>query len=497
MRFGNYDTEGFYDELCLPDGTPRPAAEPLFTKINELPEGELQRRQIIAESAFYDNGITFAVYGNKDGKDKIIPFDVIPRIVSADDWKHLEAGLKQRTEALNCFLTDIYNDRKILRDKIVPESLINTCTAYRAQMEGFVPPKGIWAHITGTDLVRDTDGTFYVLEDNMRCPSGVSYVLQNRQILKRTFPQVFSNCSIRPVDEYCTRLRHALEYLADSTASPKVVVLTPGIYNSAYYEHSYLAQQMGVDLVTGDDLVVQDKKVYARTTRGLKQVHVIYRRVDDEFLDPKVFRPDSCLGVPGLIEAYKAGNVALANAPGCGVADDKAIYTYVPQIIKYYLGEEAIIPNVPTFVCENPKHMQHVLDHIENMVVKAASESGGYGMLVGPKSTKEECEAFKSKIIANPRNYIAQPMISLSRVPCIVDGGFEGRHVDLRPYIVQGRETYILPGGLTRVALRKGSIVVNSSQGGGCKDTWVIAENEKAPELGQAKLWMEQQQQQQ
>lgn len=315
MKFGNYNTEGFYDELCLPDGTPRPAAEPLISRINELPEGELQRRQKVAESAFYDNGITFAVYGNKDGKDKIIPFDVIPRIVSAADWKHLEAGLKQRTEALNCFLTDIYNDRKILRDKVVPESLINTCTAYRPQMEGFVPPKGIWAHITGTDLVRDTDGTFYVLEDNMRCPSGVSYVLQNRQILKRTFPQVFTHCSIRPVDEYCTRLRHALEYLAEGVETPKVVVLTPGIYNSAYYEHSFLAQQMGVDLVTGDDLVVQDKKVYARTTRGLKQVHVIYRRVDDEFLDPQVFRPDSCLGVPGLMEAYKAGNVALATAP--------------------------------------------------------------------------------------------------------------------------------------------------------------------------------------
>lgn len=495
MKFGNYNTEGFYDELCLPDGTPRAAAEPLFTRINELPDGELQRRQVAAESAFFANGITFAVYGNKEGKDKIIPFDVIPRIVPSEDWKHLEAGLKQRTEALNCFLNDLYGDKKILRDKIVPESLIQTCPAYRPQMENFVPPRGIWAHITGTDLVRDTDGTFYVLEDNMRCPSGVSYVLQNRQILKRTFPQVFARCSIRPVDEYCMHLRESLEYLS-SVENPKVVVLTPGVYNSAYYEHAFLAQQMGVDLVCGNDLVVQDKKVYARTTSGLVQVHVIYRRIDDDFLDPQVFRPDSCLGVPGLIDAYKAGNVALANAPGCGVADDKAIYTFVPQIIRYYLGEDAIIPNVPTFVCENPKQMQHVIDHIENMVVKATSESGGYGMLVGPKATKAECEAFKDKIRANPRNYIAQPMISLSRVPCIVDGGFEGRHVDLRPYIIQGKETYILPGGLTRVALKKGSIVVNSSQGGGCKDTWVIAENERAPEQGQARQWMEQQQQQ-
>lgn len=496
MKLAHYDTEGFYDELCLPDGSPRPAAETLFSRINGLPEGEMQRRQKAAESAFFDNGITFAVYGSKDGKDKIIPFDVIPRIISAEDWKILEKGLRQRTAALNCFLNDIYGEKKILRDGIVPESLIRTCPAYRPQMENFTPPKGIWAHITGTDLVRDSDGTFYVLEDNMRCPSGVSYVLQNRQILKRTFPQVFSHCPIRPVDEYCVRLRESLEYLAEDVDSPKEVVLTPGVYNSAYYEHAYLAQQMGVDLVCGNDLIVKDKKVFARTTDGLVQVHVIYRRIDDDFLDPNVFRPDSVLGVPGLIEAYKAGNVALANAPGCGVADDKAIYTYVPDIIRYYLGEDPLISNVPTFVCEDPKQMKHVLENIDKMVVKATNESGGYGMLVGPKSTEAECAAFKEKILANPRNYIAQPMISLSRVPCIIDGKFEGRHVDLRPYIIQGKETYILPGGLTRVALKKGSVVVNSSQGGGCKDTWVLAENEHAPEHGQARQWMEQQQQQ-
>jgi len=496
MNFAHYDTEGYYDELFQSDGTPRSGATALIGRINELPDGELERRQHAAEAAFLTSGITFAVYGDERGMDKIIPFDVIPRIVEAADWERLERGLKQRTAALNCFLTDIYNDKKILRDKVVPESLIASCPAYRKQCEHFTPPRGIWAHITGTDLVRDRDGSFYVLEDNMRCPSGVSYVLQNRQILKRTFPMVFEHCAIRPVDEYCTKLREALEYLApDDVKDPHVVVLTPGIYNSAYYEHSFLSQQMGVELVTGNDLVVRDHRVFARTTRGLMPVHVIYRRLDDDFLDPQCFRPDSTLGVPGLIDAYQHGNVALANAPGCGVADDKAIYAYVPQIIRYYLGEDAIISNVPTFVCEDPKHLQHVVNNLDKMVVKAASESGGYGMLVGPHATARQREEFKAKILANPRNYIAQPMIALSRVPTVADGKFAGRHVDLRPYILQGKETYVLPGGLTRVALRPGSIVVNSSQGGGCKDTWVIAANERAPEQGQARQWVQQQQQ--
>lgn len=496
MKFNNYNTEGFYDELCNADGSPRPVAAMLFRRINELPEGELAKRQYAAESAFYDNGITFAVYGNKDGKDKIIPFDVIPRVVGSDDWRHLESGLKQRTYALNCFLNDIYGEQKILRDVIIGRELIESCPAFRHQCRGFTPPRGIWAHITGTDLVRDSDGTFYVLEDNMRCPSGVSYVLQNRQILKRTFPQVFERCAIRPVDEYCTKLRAALEYLAKNVEQPKVVLLTPGIYNSAYYEHSYLAQQMGIDLVQGSDLIEKDDFIYARTTQGLVKVDVIYRRIDDDFLDPECFRPDSCLGIAGIMRAYKKGNVALANAPGCGVADDKAIYTFVPDFIKYYLDEEPILPNVPTFVCERENEMKHVLANIDKMVVKATSESGGYGMLVGPKASAKEREEFKAKILANPRNYIAQPMISLSRVPCIVGDHFEGRHVDLRPYIIQGEDIYVQPGGLTRVALRKGSVVVNSSQGGGCKDTWVIAENSHAPEQGQARQWIEQQQQQ-
>lgn len=498
MKFESYDTEGFFDELFYEDGKPRPCAQALIETINQLPDGELQRRQKTAEASFMDIGITFAVYGNKDGAEKIIPFDVIPRIVEAKTWANLEKGLKQRTEAMNCFLNDIYGEQKILRDKVVPEELIKTSTAYRKECMGLVPPKKIWAHITGTDLVRDKDGTFYVLEDNMRCPSGVSYVLQDRRILKQTFPQVFSKCAIRPVDEYPAKLRAMLEYLAPAHVdNPHVVVLTPGVYNSAYFEHSFLAQQMGVELVSGNDLIVNDKKVYAKTTKGLVPVHVIYRRIDDEFLDPMTFRPDSLLGVPGIFEAYKAGNVALANAPGCGVADDKAIYTYVPEIIKYYLGEDNIIPNVPTFVCEDEVKMKHVIANIDKMVVKAVSESGGYGMLVGPKATEKEREEFKEKIKVNPRNYIAQPMISLSRVPSIVDGGFEGRHVDLRPYIIQGEDIYVLPGGLTRVALKKGSVVVNSSQGGGCKDTWVIAPDKGAPEQGQGQQYMQHQQQQQ
>jgi len=496
MNFTDYKTEKFFDELFLPDGTPRAGVMPLLKRLEELSPEEIRLRQKAAEVAFYQMGITFAVYGNEAGADKIIPFDIIPRIVSFADWEKLERGLKQRVEAMNCFLNDIYGEQKILRDKVIPESLVKTCVAYRPQCMGFSPPKGIWAHISGTDLVRDSDGTFYVLEDNMRCPSGVSYVLKNREILKQTFPNVFGISPIRPVEEYTSKLRQALEYLApDSVSSPNVVVLTPGIYNSAYFEHSFLAQQMGVSLVEGADLVVKDSRVYSRNTKGLVPVDVIYRRIDDDFLDPLAFRADSTIGIPGLMDAYRKGNIAIANAPGCGIADDKAIYAYVPQIIRYYLDEDTILPIVPTFVCENSTECSHVIANLEKMVVKAANESGGYGMLIGPHASRTERECFKEKILANPRNYIAQPMISLSRVPTIVNGGLEGRHVDLRPYIVQGKETYVLPGGLTRVALRKGSIVVNSSQGGGVKDTWVLSGTEVAPELGQAvRQWQQQQQ---
>lgn len=482
VDFAAYQTDGFFDELFVEGGAPRAGADPLVKRIAAMPAGELVQRQRAAEAAFLQAGVTFAVYGDKSGTEKIFPFDIIPRIVGAKDWEYLERGLKQRTIALNLFITDVYNAGKVFKDRVVPEGLIKTAKTYRPQCVGFTPPKGIWAHVTGTDLVRDKDGTFYVLEDNMRCPSGVSYVLENRQVLKRTFPHAFEASHVRPVDEYTTRLLETLQYLApEALSNPKVVTLTPGVYNSAYFEHSFLSKQMGVPLVEGRDLVVKDGYVMMRTTKGYERADVIYRRVDDDFLDPKMFRPDSMLGVPGIMEVYKAGRVALANAPGGGIADDKAVYAYVPQIIKYYLGEEAILPNVPTHVCAEEKELKHVLENIEKMVVKAANESGGYGMLVGPHATKAQCEEFKVKVAENPRNYIAQPMVALSRAPVIVDSGdgkpprFEGRHVDLRPYILYGKDVYVLPGGLTRVALKKGSVVVNSSQGGGSKDTWVLS----------------------
>jgi len=475
VDFTNYKTDGFYDELLEESGHARAGAAHVVKRISEMPFDELLQRQRAAEAALLQMGITFAVYGDKSGTEKIFPFDIIPRIIEAKDWAYLEKGLKQRIHALNLFITDVYNDGKILKDKVIPADLIKTAKTYRPQLEGFTPPRGIWAHVTGTDLVRDSDGQFYVLEDNMRCPSGVSYVLENRHVLKRTFPLAFAAGHVRPVDEYPNRLLETLQYLApDTLASPRVVTLTPGVYNSAYFEHSFLSQQMGIPLVEGPDLVVKDGYVMMRTTKGYERADVIYRRVDDDFLDPKVFREDSLLGVPGIMEVYKAGRVALANAPGGGIADDKAVYAYVPKIIKYYLGEEAILPNVPTFVCDEEKDCKHVIENIEKMVVKAANESGGYGMLVGPHSSKEQCDEFRLKVAQNPRNYIAQPMVALSRAPVIVDDHFEGRHVDLRPYVLYGKDIYVLPGGLTRVALKKGSVVVNSSQGGGSKDTWVL-----------------------
>jgi uncharacterized circularly permuted ATP-grasp superfamily protein len=485
VDFSAYQTEAFFDELFEDGGKPRAGAAHLAKRIAAMPQAEVLQRQKAAEAALFQMGITFAVYGDKSGTEKIFPFDIIPRIIEAKDWAYLEKGLKQRAHALNLFITDVYNDCRILKDKVVPEALIKTAKTYRPQLEGFKPPRGVWAHVTGTDLVRDRDGTFYVLEDNMRCPSGVSYVLENRQVLKRTFPAAFEASRVRPVDEYPQRLLETLRCLApESLSNPRVVTLTPGMYNSAYFEHSFLAQHMGVSLVEGRDLVVKDGYVMMRTTKGYERADVIYRRVDDDFLDPKVFRPDSLLGIPGVMDVYKAGRVALANAPGSGIADDKVIYAYVPRIIKYYLGEEAILPNVPTYVCSDDKERKHVLENIEKMVVKAANESGGYGMLVGPHATKDQCAEFRLKVAENPRNYVAQPMVALSRAPIIVDDGaagggagprLEGRHVDLRPYILYGKDIYVLPGGLTRVALKKGSVVVNSSQGGGSKDTWVLS----------------------
>ena len=473
--FKTYDPEDYYDELIDTNGRPRPAAQLLVDKIESLPAGDLAMRQKAAEALLLRMGITFNVYGRDEGTEKIFPFDIIPRIVSGSDWQQIESGLKQRIFALNEFIQDIYNHKKILKDKVIPEDLILTSRTYRRECEGFTPPKGIWCHVTGTDLVRDRDGSFYVLEDNLRCPSGVSYVLENRQVLKRTFPQVFEASRVRPVDNYPNKLLEMLEYLApDNVESPTIGVLTPGIYNSAYFEHSFLSQQMGVELVEGQDLVVSDGFVHMLTTKGLKRVDVLYRRIDDDFIDPEVFRPDSLLGVKGLISVYKAGRIAMANAPGTGIADDKVIYAYVPKIIKYYTGEEAILPNVPTYICQNDEDRAYVLSHLDQLVVKAANESGGYGMLVGPHATEAERAAFAEKIKTEPRNYMAQPTISLSRVPTIVDNRIEGRHVDLRPYVLFGEEIYVQPGGLTRVALTKGSLVVNSSQGGGSKDTWVL-----------------------
>ncbi len=476
MRFDGYDIGGFYDEMFLARDRPRPEADLLVRMIESLAQGELLRRQQAAEGALLQMGITFNVYGDSQGTERIFPFDLIPRIVGDSEWSWIERGLKQRIHALNLFIDDIYHTQRIVKDGVIPEDIIRSARCFRPECVGLNPPRGIWCHITGTDLVRDRDGQIYVLEDNLRCPSGVSYVLENRRIMKRTFPQVFEPLHVRPVDDYPSRLLEMLEHLSpDGVGSPRVAVLSPGIFNSAYFEHSFLAQQMGVQLVEGRDLIAAEGFVLMRTTKGFERVDVIYRRIDDDFLDPLLFRPDSLIGVPGIMEVYRAGRVALANAPGTGIADDKVIYAYVPQIIKYYLGEDMAIPNVPTFVCWDERNLSHVLAHLDRLVVKAANESGGYGMLVGPHTTAEVREEFAQRIRANPRNYIAQPTLALSRVPTLVEDHFEGRHVDLRPYILCGREIYVLPGGLTRVALQRGSLVVNSSQGGGSKDTWVLS----------------------
>ena len=474
--FDGYDTDGFYDEMFAPDGSPRPAAQMLVERIGSFPEGELTRRQIAAEYALLRMGITFNVYADEQGVEKIFPFDLIPRIIDASEWEWIERGLKQRIHALNLFIDDVYHDQKILKDGIVPADVVLSSERYLQQCVGLNPPRGIWCHITGTDLVRDSDGQVYVLEDNLGCPSGVSYVVENRQLMKRTFPQLFGMSQIQPVEDYPSQLLNTLRYLVtDKILSPEVAVLTPGVYNSAYFEHSFLAQQMGVELVEGRDLVVMDGFVHARTTKGFERVDVIYRRINDDFLDPTVFRPESMLGVPGLMDVYKAGRVALVNAPGTCVADDKVVCAFVPEIIKYYLGEDIIVPNVPTYMCWKDSDQKYVLEHLNELVVKEANQSGGYGMLIGPHATKAEHEEFARRIKDNPRNYIAQPTLSLSRVPVLIDDHFEGRHVDLRPFILYGEEIYVLPGGLTRVALKKGSLVVNSSQGGGSKDTWVLS----------------------
>ncbi|HEY9827398.1 MAG TPA: circularly permuted type 2 ATP-grasp protein [Stenomitos sp.] len=477
MRFDSYEpeTDHFYDELFIDKNQARPEGQTLVDRIHELPPGELLLRQEAAQKAMYKLGATFNVYGQDEGKDRIFPFDVIPRIITVDEWTYLERGLKQRIRALNLFLNDIYGEQTIIKAGLLPVELIKSAKGFLEPCIGLRPPAGVWCHITGTDLVRDRNGEWYVLEDNLRCPSGISYVLENRRVMKSTFPQVFDKMQIQPVDEYPSRLLETLLHLVPShVVDPTVVVMTPGIYNSAYFEHSFLAQQMGIELVEGQDLAVVDGYLQMRTTKGLQRVDVIYRRIDDDFLDPQVFRSDSLLGVPGLMEVYRAGRVAIANAPGTGVADDKVIYAFVPDMIRHYLAEEPILSNVPTYLCWEPKDMAYVLEHLDQLVVKAANEAGGYGMLVGTQSTAEQRAEFAEKIKANPRNYIAQPTLCLSRVPTLLGDQLEGCHVDLRPYILYGEDIYVHPGGLTRVALKKGSLVVNSSQGGGSKDTWVL-----------------------
>jgi uncharacterized circularly permuted ATP-grasp superfamily protein len=439
-----------------------------------ISEFEAKRRAV--DLAFLRQGITFNVYGDSQGTERIFPFDLIPRIIPAVEWEHLERGLEQRITALNLFLHDVYHEQRIMKDGVVPPFYVLSAKHFRREFVNFQVPKDIYVHICGTDLIRDKDGTYMVLEDNCRSPSGVSYVLENRRAMKRSFPGIFESVGVRPVDSYSADLLKTMQHIAPAgVADPTVVLLTPGAYNSAYFEHTYLARQMGIEIVEGRDLVVRDSHVFMRTTKGLEPVHVIYRRVDDDFLDPTVFRKDSVLGVPGLINAYREGNVSLANSIGTGVADDKVVYYFVPRIIKYYLDQEPILPNVPTYLASEDEDRKYILEHLGELVVKAANESGGYGMLMGPRASKEEIEKFRTLIEADPRNYIAQPMISLSRHPtwCEEDG-FEGRHVDLRPFILYGERTTIVPGGLTRVALTKGSLVVNSSQGGGSKDTWVL-----------------------
>lgn len=479
INFESFINSSFYDELITQKGNARTYARKLFNFIKKLESSELNERQKGAELAIKQMGITFRVYSKEEGAiDRVWPFDIIPRIIPKKEWDQVEKGLKQRVKALNLFIDDLYHEQKIMRDKVFPGQVLKDSVNFREQCIGVNPPLNIWAHICGSDLVRHSDGVIYVLEDNLRVPSGVSYMLENRLVTKRVFPELFETYSPLPIDDYPSELFDTLVALSPRPGDkPEIVVLTPGIYNSAYFEHAYLAQQMGCELVEGRDLVVQDDDcVYMRNVEGLSRVDVIYRRIDDLFLDPEAFDKDSMLGVPGLLRAWKAGNVALANAPGAGVADDKVVYSYVPDMIKYYLDQEPIVPNVPTWRCMDKDSLDYVLDHLEELVVKPANESGGYGMLVGPASTRAQREEFKQLIKADPRNYIAQPTLGISTVPTVVKDKVESRHVDLRPFILSGKKIKVTTGGLTRVALTKGSLVVNSSQGGGSKDTWIVDE---------------------
>jgi len=477
IRWGSYRAKNVYDELVRAAGRPRPAANALCEYLRGLSDAEIEERRQAADLAIRVMGVTFTVYSEEGGSiDRSWPFDIIPRVIPAAEWREIERGLKQRVRALNMFIDDIYHDQRVVREGIFPEAVLASSVNYRPQCAGIKPPRGIWAHICGSDLIRDKDGTVYVLEDNLRVPSGVSYMLENRLVQKRVFPELFERHVIQPVDDYPSQLYDTLASLAPpAVRNPEVVVLTPGIYNSAYFEHAYLAQQMGAELVEGRDLFVdKDDCVYMRTVEGPARVHVIYRRIDDLFLDPEAFNPDSTLGVAGLLRSWKKGKVALANAPGAGVADDKVVYAFVPKFIRFYLDEDPILPNVPTYLCMDDADREYVLAHLNELVVKPANESGGYGMLVGPHATQKERDQFAKLIQKDPRNYIGQPLVTLSTVPTLVNSRVEPRHVDLRPFILSGESVQVTNGGLTRVALRKGSTVVNSSQGGGSKDTWIV-----------------------
>jgi len=471
-----YDAGEFFDEMYAADGGVRPHYSRLSERLGSLSVEEFDRRRAAVDLAFLRRGVTFTVYNDAEGTERIFPFDLIPRIIPAQEWSRIEAGLVQRINALNLFLHDLYHGQKILKDKVVPAAQVFSAKHFRREFMNFSVPRDIYVHVCGTDLIRGRDGSYMVLEDNLRCPSGVSYMIENRAAMRRAFPNLFQSYAVRPVEGYSDELLKALIHIAPTRGDkPSVVLLTPGVFNSAYFEHCFLARQMGVPIVEGRDLVVQNASVYMRTTSGLLPVDVIYRRIDDDFLDPAVFRSDSMLGVPGLVAAYRAGNVALANSIGTGVADDKVIYAYIPKVIKYYLDQDPIIPSVNTYLASEPSDRKFILENIARLVVKSANEAGGYGMLIGPAATKEEIEGFRSNVAANPRNFIAQEPIMLSRSPTWCQQGLEGRHIDLRPYVLCGERTVVTPGGLTRVALRKGSLVVNSSQGGGSKDTWVLA----------------------
>jgi uncharacterized circularly permuted ATP-grasp superfamily protein len=476
--FHGYGLGTAHDEMFDADLKPRPHYQTLYRRLQALSPEEFRRRKAMTDLSMLQDGVGFTVYRQEEGIERVWPMDPVPRIISAREWKHIEQGLVQRLTALNLFLKDIYHEQMILRDRIIDPRLVYEGVYFRREFMGATVPRDIYIHVCGTDLIRDADGRYLVLEDNGRTPSGVSYMLTNRQVLKRVFPQVFEQYDVRATDDYPAALLDVLRYIAPGgRPDPTVVLLSPGLYNSAYFEHTFLAQRMGIELVEGRDLVVDQNRVYMRTTRGLEPVDVIYRRIDDDFLDPLVFRPNSCLGVPGLVNAYRAGRVALANSIGTGIADDKGIYPFVPDMIRYYLKQDAILPNVETYRPLVPSHLSHVLANLDKLVVKTVNESGGYGMLIGPASTAKQRAEFREVLRARPRDYIAQPVIPLSVHPTFVDGGrLEGRHVDLRPFVLCGEKITVVPGALTRVALRRGSLVVNSSQGGGSKDTWVLAD---------------------